>query len=651
MPAWDEEVAATTGVTTASEMGMALRLPLGRWSDLAVPSFPAAAEELMAWLADPRTFDKDLHPVAFDSAVQDYDHAVQQGLGTKAKDILSVELADVQRALTPLRAAGWSGDREPARSALRALLGRLDDHEVLQASWRDLWSKIDDKRTSAEAIAPVRDVFLELAHRAGHSLEFGSEFIAVITGVLADDSWAVTAMKYAIDEVLTAEAGQQDGDPLAAAGLTIDERNALCERFLALPAASSWHAVWLVYEKASMPVLFAALGDISFFSSQYVPDDAQAASAKCSSYARNWTTMDGKVLAEMPHRQGLVNVRVFLPARLYADPVAVARDHVDALVAVGKFHAGIGHGDWRLAEGHTHIGHARSTEHRFRLGADAGQQSMDHERRSAVFSEMEAFWKQKDGSPAMNNDRLAEAVELLRWWQAAQEQAPLARVIADVRVIETASSRIGPGPWHKHLTRFLKPAWIVHSVHGHLRATIHDALGGASEGLSRQARERRQTLATATRHTDDFPWIGLVPGTTRTALTELLDIYPEHHHTRRRLRTLASRMDNHDAFNKWRAQLDTRWTHLLDRLVRTRNAITHGGPATAGTVRSIALFASQLSAWEVQLALEAALQNISHESAHQNFFKTDNDLLGKIRSAPKPGDVIHDSAVPSRPPA
>ncbi|MGP3920552.1 hypothetical protein [Nonomuraea sp. 10N515B] len=637
--------------TTASEVSRALRIPLGRWSDSAVPSFPEAAEELMAWLADPRTFDKDLHPVAFYSAVQDYDHVAQQGLGTQTKDILGVELADVQRALTSLRAADWSGDRKPATAALRALLGKLDDHEVLQASWRDLWSKIDDKRTSAEVIAPIRDVFLELARRAGHSLEFGSEFIAVMTGVLANDSWSVTAMQSALGDVPMAEAGQEDEDPLAAAGLTIGERNALCERFLALPAASSWHAVWLVYEKASMPVLFAALGDISFFSSEYVPDDAQAASAKCSSYAKNWSTTDGKVLAAMPHRQGLVNVRVFLPARLYADPVAVARDRVDALVAVGKFHAGIGHGDWRLAEGHTHIGHGSSSERYFRLGADAVQQHLDHKRRSAVFSEMETFWKQKDSSPAMNDDRLADAVELLRWWQAAQEQAPLARVIADVRVIETASSRIGPGPWHKHLTRFLKPAWIVHSVHGHLRNTIHDALGSSSEGLSRQARERRQTLAAATRHTDDFPWIGLVPGTTRTALTELLDIYPEHHHTQRRLRTLASRLGNHDAFNKWRASLDTRWTHLLDRLVRTRNAITHGGPATAGAVRSIALFASQLSAWEVQLALEAALKNISHEAAHQDFFKTDNDLLGKIHRAPTPGDVLHDSAVPSRPPA
>ena len=57
------------------------------------------------------------------------------------------------------------------------------------------------------------------------------------------------------------------------------KRSALCERILALPAASSRHAVWLIYEKASMPVLFAELGDISFFSSQYVPDDAQSESS------------------------------------------------------------------------------------------------------------------------------------------------------------------------------------------------------------------------------------------------------------------------------------------------------------------------------------------------------------------------------------
>ncbi|MFD8564326.1 hypothetical protein ACFV1N_44255 [Streptosporangium canum] len=654
MPAWGEEVPATT----ASEMSMALRVPKRRWSDLALLTFPAAADELMSWLGDARVFDESFHPSAFASAVRDYDRAAHNSLGTKVKAALDAELTDVQQALTPLR-GDWSGDREPAKSALRTLIGKLGDQEVLQASWRDLWTKVGNEKTSAEAIAVPRDLFLALARRAGHNLEWASEFISVMTGVLADDSWAVAAMNTALGRSVvnrvSPEVEPQEWDPLAPAGLTIQERAALCARFLALPAVSSWHAVWLVYEKASMPVMFAALGDISFFSSQYVPDDVQAASAKCSSYARNWTTRDGeslaqigKALAGMSDQGGVVIVRVLLPARAYADPVSVAQARVDALVAVGKFHTGLGSGDWQLADGHIHLDQARSMSHVFQLDTGAVTESLDHSRQSSVFTEMKAFWEQMDRSASIDDDLLEEAVELLRWWQASQDQSPLARVIADVRVIETASSRIGAVEWHQHLSAFLKPAWIVQSIYDNLRDTIQDALGGEPEGLSQEAYKRRRALVRSARDTSNFPWIGLVPGTTRAALTELLEIYPDHHYVRRRLRALASRLDNRDAFKKWRAQLDTQWIHLIDRLERLRNAITHGGPATADAVQSIAFFSSQLSAWEVQLALESALQGTCLQKAHRDFCKDHSDLLDKMNNAPKPGDVIHDSAVPPR---
>ncbi|SDI59856.1 hypothetical protein SAMN05421505_1853 [Sinosporangium album] len=255
MPAWGEDIPATT----ATEMGTALRNPEHRWSDPALLTFPAAADELMAWLADARAFDASFHPAAFASAVRDYEHAAHHGLGTKMKDVLAAELTDVRHALTSL-CTDWSGEREPARSALRTLIGKLGDREVLQASWRDLWVKISNEKTSAEAIANPRDLFLALVRRAGHSLEFGSEFIRVMAGVLDDDSWAVAEMQSALDHSVTLRPESRD-DPLAPSGLTIGERGALCERFLALGAPSSCHVVWLAYEEASMPVLFSALGD------------------------------------------------------------------------------------------------------------------------------------------------------------------------------------------------------------------------------------------------------------------------------------------------------------------------------------------------------------------------------------------------------
>lgn len=120
MPAWGEEIPATT----ASEMGMALRNPKRPWSVPAVLTFPAAVDELRAWLGDARAFDKSFHSKAFASAVRDYDHAAENALGKKVKAELNAELAAVRNALMPLR-SDWSGNREPARSALHTLIGKL----------------------------------------------------------------------------------------------------------------------------------------------------------------------------------------------------------------------------------------------------------------------------------------------------------------------------------------------------------------------------------------------------------------------------------------------------------------------------------------------------------------------------------------------
>ncbi|MEO3862108.1 hypothetical protein [Acrocarpospora sp. B8E8] len=641
MPVWGEDVPSDT----AHEVRMALKAPQNRWSEPALLTFPAAVAELTSWLNDARNFDP-LHAAALQSAMRDYDHAVNHGMGTHVTATLTVELKTVDARLMPLRRDG-SGDKQPARSALQNLADRLLDHRVLQAAWRDLWAKISTRRTSAEAIAVPRDLFLALAQLAGHNLKWGSAFIRILSSALADDAWAVTEMRACLGDPAPPVVGK-DESPLAPVGLTLDERKTLCERFLALPATPSQHAVWLAYEKASMPVLFASLGDITFYSSQYVPDEAEAASAKCSSHATNWTRNDGEFLATMPHKIGVVTVRVLLHKGVYADPVSVARVRVEALVAVGRFHAGIDSSYWRLAPGHKHISETHGAEEFIELDAGTVNRPLDHPRQSAVFMQMKAFWQRIDSATSIDDARLAEAVDLLHWWQAAQLQAPLTQVIANVRAIETVASRVGTAKWHEHLSAFLKSAWIVRSIHENLLDTIRHAVGCEPDGLDQQAYKRRQAVAVSTLDKSNFGWIGMIPGTTRAALTELIDIYPERHHVRRRLRALSTRLDNPEAFKRWRAHLDHQWTCLTDRLERIRDSITHGGPATPDAVQSIVFLSSRLSAWEIQLALESALTNVGLEPAHTDFCKEHSDLLDKMCHVVKPGDVIHESALPPR---
>ncbi|WP_327591398.1 hypothetical protein OHA25_60725 (plasmid) [Nonomuraea sp. NBC_00507] len=628
---------------TSDEVRHALSAPDRRWSGSALLVFPAAVAELLAWLEDERNFSAAHHEDAFASAIREYRTAEQEGLGPNVIAVLRTDLGKVSTALQHLNPAG---SRATAVMAVGDLQSALKDQRALQAAWKDLWSKCGKLEASAEAIAVRRDLFLALAQLAGHNL---GQLTSTLRDVLADDAWAVAGVRAVLGDPAPDDF-DEDKDEVPRAGLRATERATLCERFLTLPPSTHSHVVWLAYEKASMflkPV--ASLGDITFIMSEYVPDEATAASAKYSGHCTHWTATDGEFLADMPHKVGTVLARVFLPPRIYADPIAVARTRVEALVTVGKFHAGMPAGYWSILPGHKHIPDGQRGEERRLDASQYSVEPLDHGRQAAIYSAMAAFWNQIDGTVAIDDVRLAEAVDLLQWWQAAGEQPPLAQVIANVRVVETAASRVGTAPWDDHLAAYLKTTWVVQAIHEELVTTIRHAASCEPTGLTVQAYKRRQAVADATLDVHEFGYIDLVPGSTQAALTELIDIYPPHHQMARRLRTLAKRLDNRDAFEKWRAQLETRWTRLADRMARTRDAITHGGPATAEVVGSIVAFSRQVGAWEVQIALESALAGTDLIPEHIRFRDDSTTLLERIRQAAKPGDVIHSSAVPPRP--
>ncbi|WP_066369465.1 hypothetical protein [Herbidospora mongoliensis] len=629
---------------SAHELRMALRKPTTRWSDPATLGLDEAAAELMAWLNDRRTFDA-LHTAAFESVLRDFEWATQNGVCSEVATSLHAELRDVDVALRPLR-RNWSGDREAAKTAARSLIRRLGQHDVLQAAWRDLWTKVSGRQSSPDVIAVSRDLFLDIARRNGHNIDWGSQFLSRLSAVLADDAWGVAVLNTLLDPSASSAEVEAE-EPERRAGLTPAQRNVLCERFLALPPDSSWHAVWLVYEKASMPVLFASLGEISFFASEAVPKDTDAASAKCSSYGQGWSDRDGECVADMPHKRGVVLVRVFLSPGIYADPVAVARGRVDGLVAMGRFRTGLGVDYWRLATGYADISESYTAEEHIDFDASAISHPLDHPRQSAIFTEMRAFWQEIGSAPSFDDERLAESLDLLHWWQAAGDQSSLAQVIANVRVIESAATRVGDTKWKDHLSAYIKPAWIVRSVHQDLIDTVTYAIGCSRGGLTQEACEKRRVIARAVLDKSRLGWIRVRPGSTRKALAELTDLYPDRHHVRRRLRTLNKRLTSPHAFQTWRSQLEFQWICLADRLARIRDSITHGGPVTADGVDSVLSFSSLTSAWELRLSLESALKGTHLKTAHADFRDEHDVLLDKMSSASCPGDVIHESALPS----
>jgi len=572
------------------------------------------------------------------SAIRDYDRAMKDGLGAKVQAALQSDLAVLETSLMPLRNDPET-DRKPAETALNILINHLKNPDVLQAAWLDLWSKCGRDDSSPEAIAIRRDLFLALARLAKHDVE---QFISDLDGLLDNDASAVHRIRSALGDTPAPDSPSTRPHPWELEKLSATQRRDLIERFLTLPPSARQHVVWLACERAALYLRTAdTIGNMAFFDSETVPDDPQKATAKFGKYGEQWTSFDGQSMAKMPHTKGVVLIRVSLPANTYVDPVKAARDQVEALVTIGKFHANVYEERvWRLLPGTSHLSPAQTRLQYIPVSCDAAGKPSDYPELIRVYAEM-TTWAKAHGKIPIIEPRLAEAVELLSWWRDAQAQSARGRVTANVQVIETAASRVGTAAWDDHLRAYMKTAWLEYQTRAHLAGTIFDAVGGDLGELPITAWKQLENIKNRTVEFTELGRMELVPNSTRQALHELKDLYPTHHQLGRRLRTLDKRLSNTAAFNTWLTQLVDQWDRQLDRLFRIRNAVTHGGPATAGAVGSIALFSSYLAMWEVEIFLESALTGTDLVTAHNDFHTKNTTLLDKLRTAALPGDHLH----------
>ncbi|WP_433379398.1 hypothetical protein [Streptosporangium sp. CA-115845] len=623
---------------TADEVRHALKAPTRGWASPSLLSFPAAAAELLVWLGDARNFDPNYHPPALASAISDYDRSVKSGFGEKIKIALQGDLAAFETSLTPLR-NDPSKNRTPVETALNTLIHRLKSPDVLQAAWLDLWSKCGRDNSPPEAIAIRRDLFLALARLAEHDIE---QLICDLAGLLDNDAPTVYRARLALGDISVPDSSGTDPQVWELAELNAGQRCELVGRFLALPPSASQHVVWLAYERAALYLRgVETIGNMVFFDSEIVPREPDEVTAKFGMHGERWTDKDGKLMARMPHAKGVVLVRVSLPADTYIDPVKAARDQVEALVTLGKFKAGVyDERIWRLLPGASHISPVQVRWQLISPSSDAASQRNDRQQQASVYVAM-ADWAQAHGKIRITEPRLAEAVELLGRWRDTQAGSALGRVTANVQVIETAASRVGTAPWNQHLGAYMKTAWLEYQTRTHLSGTIFDAIGGDLSELPLTAWEELRAIQNRTVKFTDLRLMELLPNSTQQALHDLKDLYPSHHQLGRRLRTLDKRLSNSASFATWLTQLGNEWEHQLDRLLRIRNAVTHGGPATTDAVNSIDLFSSYLAMWEVEIFLESALAGTDLVTAHDDFHTKNTSRLDVLRTAAQPGDHLH----------
>ena len=133
-------------------------------------------------------------------------------------------------------------------------------------------------------------------------------------------------------------------------------------------------------------------------------------------------------------------------------------------------------------------------------------------------------------------------------------------------------------------------------------------------------------------------WARIDYGAALDELDTLLTIHPAYTYAGRQLASVHNRIASMDSLTSWMRRLEDEFDLRLNRLVRVRNALTHGGPTTAAIVQSAQRFSAPLSLRALNTTLQAILAGEDpaayHAEARERAESWRRDLpLSSVRNA------------------
>jgi hypothetical protein len=622
---------------------MAVLWPDRRWASVTSTNVVWAATELHGWLTDQRDYEWR-HKQGWLSALADFKFSVAQ-LGPRLSAALGDELAAALTAADSLAAdfANLSDkdleSRLPARrggdqAVFVQLSDRWPEAEIREAAWSDLAGACRDEATDNETLALRRDLFWELIRAGDHGPDQMSRLLAA---VLSDSEFHFVEARLWLGDINEQDVSwpRPDGD----AGLTGDEQLALCARLVTNQPAPGHHVVWIAFDRAGPSGTHLQVGPASFWNPQWLRAALEQGAPNLQHVPDELKDSDGFFKPEaLPTDRDVRVARVDLGPGVFTDPVRLAGEQVEAVVALAGFH--VGDAKWRRLPGHL-----IAIDGRIRGVGTFSRALSSDEMASGLYQEaMEAelgkLAPRLEGHLPITDADLSEIIQAVRWWQQARRQPPLAAVLLHVRVLELIAQRANAKPWHQYLETFHRASWLRHAMVRVVGEVVDDCLGNYEKAAAPedQAWLRELTLAVTT-------WR---PGSGRSldlrsaleSLPELVRIFPLHDGLGRRVRSVARRLGSIDAVVQWHDDLAGEWPLVLKRLQRIRNALAHGGPIQDSAVATVHPFAMQVAGWSLSVALEGALEGGGVVAAHQRYRLEADRWESTLSSASDPVEAL-----------
>jgi hypothetical protein len=160
---------------------------------------------------------------------------------------------------------------------------------------------------------------------------------------------------------------------------------------------------------------------------------------------------------DLPNDPGEVLVRIKLGPGAWTDPVRVATEQAEAVVAMASFNIGVA--QWRRMTGYlVAIDDRVKAMGSFHPVRSAKDRANDLHQR-AMGAELTALAPKLSAHLPLTDPAFSEVVQAVHWWQQAQRQPPPVAILLHVRVLELLSQRVGE-TWYDYLDQYQQLWWV-----------------------------------------------------------------------------------------------------------------------------------------------------------------------------------------------
>lgn len=532
--------------------------------------------------------------------------AMRGSLGPKLVAALGPTLNAFVADLVPPRLATPQGARSVGL-ALVVLRERMCGRKATQAAWDDVVDAFSDDTTDATECEQRIRILREVCEARGHAW-FDLGLSHRLSRLLSDDASEAEAMG--------ALPPDPERDPRETAGLTQEQRIALCRTAASEEAERDDVAVWLMFRNAYVDG-WQQMGPVQLFDARLMPDGIREGGnlEGIDGYVPPPELADWGAASVFLHHLGLetnelaVLARVWLPDALVEQAPSQARDLVHTLVEVAYDES-----QWVLQSGAV----------AYRFGGDwygslgfFDPSQLEQNRRAVkpVFERTreeltridETFARRlAGGDPAA-----AEAVEDARW-VIAVARAPTAaqRVALGTRALErTLGIAQAKGEaWPDVTTRFLLAPWLQLERQRWARAAALNARTGVAKTHGRESvlygwidhhvfprAEPGRSYPSAEGVATLEVFFGPLDATIARGLVE-----------NRLLRRALGVLNRSDEALHWLREAEDRFKALLARTERCRNAVIHGQRPSAGSLATVDEFVRDLGRLVAQESMRSA---------------------------------------------